>query len=244
MLKNLFDKIKNFELRLIHGYSAIVTLVILVLVYFLYKCYFGATAGQRVSTMIPNLNPPSKMIVLIANSVMDSKKLFSTKKMDKNFVSVFTDEERMKVKQEATAFFKDHYGLSDSFLNTFMTELAVNPKANYTNMDSGKRIKDGGYVVMVIKGTKLYGKYGGTSGVASNKNVVLPFGYYMFNDTKVRYKGTCPMVTFDSYDASYTPISCKIEMNGLTGMAEGIYIKTKLKNGLDHVLIKNVLTFN
>ncbi len=58
--------------------------------------------------------------------------------------------------------------------------------------------------------------------------------------------GKCPMITFSSYDHKYTPISCVIEddSTGQTGHAEGIYIQTKLANGKDHILIKNVLTLN
>jgi len=231
------------------NYITIPVIVILLLLlflstFFLFKCYFGGTTGQRVSSMMPNLNPPKKTFVFIANAVMDSKKLFTTRKLSDNFVSVFTDEERPVVEQEARTFFKNHYGLSDTFLNTFMTELTVNPKSNYTDNESGERIIDGGFVVMIPKGMKLYGKYGGKSGVASNKSGMLPFGYYMFNGKRIRYKGVCPMVAHSTYDGNYSPIDCLIEYNGMTGLAQGVYINKKLKGGMDHIVIKNVLTLN
>ena len=183
------------------------------------------------------------MYVLIANAMMDSKKLFIIKKMTPGFKSIFTDEERAKVEKEARAFFKEHYGVSDVFLNTFMSEMYVNPEGNYRDQASGEIVRDGGFSCMVPKGKKLKGKYGGPDGVASDRTIILPFGYYLFNGKKIKYFGMCPMMTFNAFDHQYTPISCEIEMNGKRGTAEGIYIQTKLKNGLDHILIKNVLTF-
>lgn len=236
-------KLKSYHITL----PVIVLLVVLIscLAYFLYKCHLGGTAGQRVSSIMPNLDPPKKMFVFIVNAVMDGKKLFMVKKMTPNFTSVFTNKQEVDVvEKEARAFFKSRYGLSDAYLNLTMSELKVNPVARYTDQESGELVRDGGFVVIVPKGKKLYGKYGGTKGVASNKMLMLPYGYYMFGDNRIRYMGIYPMVTFNTYDGDVTGIDCGIETGNMSGTAQGVFFKKKLANGKDHIVIKNVLTLN
>ena len=244
-----FEKMK-LNLKSYHiTVPVIVILVLLIscLAYFLYSCHLGGTSGQRISSIMPNLDPPKKMFVFIANAVMDSKQLFMTKKMSPNFSSVFASkQEADTVEKEARAFFKSHYGLSDAYLNLAMSELKVNPVAGYTDQESGEIVRDGGFVVMALKGKTLYGKYGGAKGVTSNKMLMLPYGYYMFGNNRIRYKGIYPMVTFSTYDGNVSGIDCKIEddATGQTGMAQGVFFTKKLANGKDHILIKNVLTLN
>ncbi len=252
-----FPPIKTLIKYLTLPVFIVLFILISFLAYMLFKCYFGGTKGQRVSRIMPNLNPPKKMNVFMANSVMDSKKLFLTKKMHKDiFKSVFTDAERPKVKAEAIAFFKKQYGFSDAYLNTFMSELTVNPVAGYMDTNSKQKVVDGGYILMILPNTKLRGLFGGDKGVVLNKMAMLPFGYYRYGDgdgnnmTTIRYFGEVPMVMYNTYYGTYSPIDCTIQMANigqpptLSGKAQGIYINRKLKNGLDHVLIKNVLTFH
>ncbi len=226
-------------------------IVIIVLAYFLYTCHFGATSGQRVFPT-PTTLEHQLMLVFVADAVMDADKLFLTKKLSGgDFISMFNTQELETVKENSTKFFKEYFGLSDAYLNLAMSELRVNPKGNYRTPD-GNSVVDGGFVVPVPKGMKLYGLYGGKNGVASDRAGVLAYGHYKIQDGyNIIYKSTCPLVSFSTFDGNYNPIDCYVEIIqspnpreiGMKGKAIGVYKNTKVNNELNHIVIRNVLTF-
>lgn len=224
--------------------------LILALGYFLYQCQFGATPGQRVM-QVPTLTPFDLTMQFTADQIMDPNMLFLMKSgFSGEFPTMFTTDELAVVKQNALAFFKESFGLSDAYLNLTATELRVNPDSNYQS--SGMPIMDGGFVVPIPKGMPLHGKYGGESGVASSKQTILAYGHYVLpNGYTIIYKSTCPMITFSTFDGNYTPIDCYTEILespnpsdvGMQGKAIGLYRSTLLANGQSLVVIRNVLTF-
>lgn len=230
----------------------VVTLVVLIIVSYLFiKCQSPTVAQRTIPP--PALPPPQLGFVFRADKNMDSKDLFMMKTPGKtNFPSIFSsDSEREAARSEARKFFKEHFGLSDALLSVAMVELAVNPEAGYYTKEGP--IVDGGFVVPIIKGTVLKGKYGGEKGVIPVVAGVVAWGFYMFNGWKINYMSTCPMLTFKTYDGNYAPIDCYVKVLeapqeqqafvGLEGKAIGVYKNTMLNNGLNNITIRNVLTF-
>ena len=234
-------------------------LVLLWLIYMLYQCYFGGIGKQSIWPN-PKMPKAEEFISFMADQVMDADKMFIIKMPGtKNFKSVFDNvNEQKEAERLATNFFKKQFGLSDAYLNVFMKELRVNDEAgyhaNYIKSMPERKIPlvDGGYAVYVLPNKKLYGQYGGRVGVSSQKSGILAFGYYkMANMYKIRYWSMCPLTTYMTYDGNYTIVDCDIEIEdapnrslvGLKGKAQGIYRTTKL-NRLNHLTIRNVLTFN
>ncbi len=233
----------------------ILIVIILVLILFLYNCH-SATIGSQRLWPVPTIKPPKELIVFLADKVMDASKLFLIKLSGTTIPSIFKNQqEREKVKQDAFNYFQKQFGLSNTFLNTLMFELTVNENANYhveyisSKPNQKYTLVDGGYTAYIPKGMKLYGNYGGKNGVASNLSGLLAFGYYIFGENVIKYYGLCPLTSLETYDGNYTFVDCEVEvesgpLKGLKGKAQGIYINKKLKNGLNHIVIRNVLTFN
>jgi hypothetical protein len=177
------------------------------------------------------------------------------------FKTIFeSDEEKEKMRLEATNYFKEQFGLSETFITTLMRELRVNDAGNYKAQSiksnpnlNGTPVVDGGYAAYVPPGTMLYGRYGGKAGIKINKSGVLAYGYYIINGNyKIVYKSPCPLQSFKTYDADYNPIDCDVEvvaspkadLVGLKGKAIGVMRTAKLGGGKNHITIRNVLSLD
>ena len=245
------DYIKHNQLQ------TVILIIVIILIYLLYKCHFY-NIDQRI-WYIPKIKKNKEVMLFEANAIMNSNDLFQIHLPGLSPPSIFkNNKDKKDAYIKAKKFYKNQYGLSDSYLNLFMHEVFVNRDADYgvvymQSKTGNKKIKmkDGGFVVYVPKGKKLYGQYGGKYGVASDRPGSLAFGYYITNDNLINYFGLCPLVNFTTYDGTYTPIDCDVKiikannkkLIGLKGKAQGIYIDRKLKNGKNHVIIKNMLTF-
>lgn len=237
-------------------YIVIVILIVMILNYH----YYGPFEQRRWP--VPKIKPTKEFILLFTDKIMDASKLFNIEfKKDPDYVDIFdSEEERASAKDEAIRFFKKQYGFSDLYLKLFLKRVMVNDESEYNvNYIKDKRflgaqIRDGGYVVLVPPYTKITGRYGGKNGVVSSKMAIIPFGYYKFgknNEYQIKYFAMCPLTFFRTYDGQYSIIDCDIEMTqapdqkliGLKGKAQGMYKKMKVKNGLDRVVIRNVLVF-
>ena len=230
----------------------IVGLILLLL--FLYIQY-AATGyiGQR-RWPVPTIKPLKEMSVFTMDKVMNKKDLFTFGSLsDESFPEVFKDKQRkQQLRKEAVAFFKKQYGFSDMYLNLAMKKVRVNDAAGYkVSNKNDKHITDGGYIVFVPPGKRLYGNYGGTFGVTMRKSGIIPFGYYLFGQHEIKYFAICPMASTSTYDGDYTLIDCDVEITkspnpaniGLKGKAQGMQKSFKLNNGLHHIVVRNVLTF-
>lgn len=232
--------------------------IIIGLVYYLYKCHTGGMENQR-KWPTPNITKSKKTILLSADSILEPGTTFIMKKTLPANLSIFKSSGQKEItKNNAIKFFKEHFGLSDLYLGVAMVELRVNDKLNYhAKLISDERsptgIIDGGYAVVVPKGKKLHGKYGGKNGVSSHLPGILAYGNYVFNDGSyvIEYTSTCPMTKFQTYDGDYTPIDCDIKildaknksLIGLKGKAKGLFQVNNLKDGGAYNIIRNVLNF-
>lgn len=236
----------------------IITLVIVGLVYLLYQNYFGGETRQKLYIK-PQLPSGKEFQVFTVDVVGNRTEMFV---IGKTIYS--SKEEEQKIKKEAYQYFKSQFGLSDSFLTTYMYPVLVNPQLGYHLQYSQSvpgyqgKIQDGGYTCYVPKGQKMYGQYGGSSGVGLDRDSVLTYGHYLVgNKYRIRYWSSLPIRTYSSFDGDYTPVDCDVEIEhapearliGLKGKSQGIYIKRKLVPNptkpmeKDHLTIRNVLTF-
>jgi hypothetical protein len=206
------------------------------------------------------------MILAISDIKMNSDDTFIINNNGrKNFPHVFdSEEERLSVRQEARAYFKKQYGMSDWYLDLAMVEVTVNPKIRYRayyDQDTKKfnqRMEDGGFVVYVPPSFVLKGRYGGQDGVMVTQSGLIPYGHYRIldNNDKVQYKivysAPCPLQDMERYDATYMPIDCDIEiikapndkLVGLKGKAQGIHRDIKISGPKkNHITIRNVMGF-
>ncbi len=243
------------------GITSLILLIIsLVLLWFLYKAYFP-TPTQRIWPASVARKPGNKeFITLLADQMMDDNKLFLIRyPTTKNFPSIFaTEAERNAVEKSARDYFKKQFGLSDTYLNTFMFEIRVSEEsgyhANHVKNQPGKQypLIDGGFTVFIPPGKRLYGRYGGKTGVSSSIKGILAYGYYILGDDyKIRYVSACPLQQLQTFDGNYNFIDCDVKIEdatdkglvGLMGKAQGMYKNWKLDNGLNYISIRNVLTF-
>jgi hypothetical protein len=249
-------------------------IIAIILVIFLIYWYYSPNTNQRIfpDRLVPEnpINLYPQMIVATSDIKYPSDKMFLIRGYNydsdyKSFPHIFkNEEERKKIKNEAKQYFKKQFGLSDFFLDSFMLELTVNPEINYRayylqNTNSlNNKMTDGGFIVYVPPYTKLYGRYGGKNGVSSSKQSTLAYGHYKITDNSsnsimtIRYESQCPLQTFSTYDADYSPVDCDIQIInsqnkaeiGLNGKAQGIHRNMMIKNPKkNHILIKNVMTF-
>lgn len=230
---------------------------IIIVFAFLYYQYAFGYIGSR-TWPVPIITPFVKTILFQSDVVMNGDNQFLIGDIEDTSFPVVQGIQDDKVKQEAVQFFKNQYGLSEFYLNFAMRKVYVNDDAKYTASfieQQGKtnyHIQDGGYVVYLPPGKRLYGRYGGVLGVTNRKSSIIPYGYYKFSDYLVRYFAICPMAWTETYDGRYTLIDCDVEivnapdkgLLGLKGKAQGMQKKFKLVNGKHHVVIRNVLTFS
>ena len=232
-----------------------ILLAIIILLAFMYYQYAFGYVGSRVWP-IPNIQEFKETMLFQADVIMDKSKQFIIgKPNDPNVPSVRNDEQ---TKQEAIQFFKTQYGLSDLYLSVVLRKVYVNDKTGYNASLFGKTgatklsIIDGGYLVYLPPGKRLYGKYGGKWGVTVRKSSIIPYGYYKFGDYLLRYFAVCPMAWTSTYDGEYTIIDCDVEviespqnrLNGFKGKAQGMQKKFNLVNGKHHIVIRNVITLS
>jgi hypothetical protein len=252
------DNLSSFSYMLI-------TIVIVVLAYLLYQSYFSGESRQRLYAK-PQLPSGKEFQVFTMDAIGDRSEMFIIGiPQNTNFKSIYSSkDEEQKVKKEAHQFFKTHFGLSDSFLLTYMYPIVINSKLGYHLQYSQSvpgyqgKIQDGGYTCYVPKGQKMYGQYGGSIGVAFDRDAILIYGHYLVGDKyRIRYWSSSPIKTYKSFDGDYTPVDCDVEIEhapearliGLKGKSHGIYIKKRLvpdqKKPMekDHIIIRNVLTF-
>lgn len=243
--------------------TIILAFVIVVLLVILVNSYAGFLSRKRkynVKTVQPK--PHREVISLIVDNVMHKKDMFNTAKTnDKTFKHIFSsDAEREQLKQEAMTFYKTHYGLPGWYLKLFMRQVNANThlskyRVDYLQSDPKFEgiIKDGGYVVMILPGFPIFGKYG--KGIVLKKPVVIPYGYYVFGENdeyKIKYITRRPWASIKTYDGDYTIIDYDLEITaapkkelvGLKGRANGLYRVFELVNGKQHILIKNILDFH
>ncbi len=240
-------------------FALVIILLLLIFGWLVWGCYFPSIAQRKWP--VPKIEPNKEFIVFLQDKIMDSGKQFLINLPTvTDFPSVFSTKEREIVRQEAHEFFQKQFGLSNAFLKVFMYEITINPDAGYNvyhvQSNPGQKYKliDGGFTAYIPAHKKLYGRYGGKSGVAGTIQGVLAYGYYIWgnDEYRVRYKGMCPLSTMVTYDGNYTFIDCDVEivkapnpsLVGLKGKAIGIYKVNKLSNGLDHLVIRNVLTIS
>lgn len=241
-------------------------IIILLLTYLVYKNHFAGEDKQRLWT-IPNLPSNKEFQVFTTDAIGDRSEMFIIGKQGNDkFKSIYdSPTEDQKVKGDALNFFKKQFGLSDTFLSTFMYPITVNPNIGYhlrysqTVPGYQGKIKDGGYTCFVPKGHTMFGSYGGSGGVTLDRPGILAYGHYIVGDKfRIRYWSMCPLKTYTSFDADYTPLDYDIEIErapegnliGLKGKAQGLYTKMRLIPDQtqplkkDHLTIRNVLTFN
>jgi hypothetical protein len=236
---------------------AILIVIILVLLYYVYKCNFPSVE-QRIW---PGFKPFSdkEFMILMADADINMKEdpLFIAGKTLSKDVSMYnTPEERNSVKKDAIAFFKKQFGLSSAYINTAILELRVNPKSKYHAREikgqPGEKLtlQDGGFIVYLPANKTLYGDYGGKNGVSQSMPGILTYGHYIFGKYKIRYTSACPLFTYRAYDANYSPVDCNVliedsphkEHIGLRGKARGIMMNYKIRGGLNHISIRNTIT--
>lgn len=236
----------------------VITVIIIVLVYLLHQNYFGGDTRQKLYPR-PQLPSGKEVQVLTANTIGDRTQMFLIGKSP-----YASNQEMEKIKNQARAYFKSQFGLSDSFLNTYMYSVLVNPNLGYHLQYSQSvpgyqgKIQDGGFTCYLPKGQKLYGNYGGSSGISCDKDSLLTYGHHLIGDKyRIRYWSSSPVKTYSSFDGDYTPIDCDLEIEhapesrliGLKGKSEGIYIKKRLipdstkPMEKDHLIIRNILNF-
>lgn len=233
--------------------------VIIYLMYLILRCQFGL--GKQRTWPVPKIVPHREFITFIADKNMTGDLFHTDLSNDPKFKDIFSsDAERALVKKEAIAFFKNQYGFSDWYLNLAMKKIRVNTeesnyRANYIQSDPRNQyqIRDGGYVVILPPGKRLYGRYGGKWGIPVAKQSIIPFGYYIFgNQYRFRYYAICPMASVSTYDGDYTIVDCNIDvvshpvrnLIGATGKAQGMYRSNKLSDGRTNIVIRNILTLN
>jgi len=233
-------------------------IVTILLGYLVFKSN-NPTRTQRLWP-IPKPFTGRERMVFMADAILNLKKdpIFLIKK-DLGKLSTFkTMIEKQTLKNKASAFFKKQFGISDNFLNLFMMELHVNDKMGYhaeciksTEKSVSIPILDGGFIVFIPAGITLTGIYGGKNGVKSDRPGVLAYGYYTFGPYKIKYFGVCPLQSWSTYDNTYSYVDCDVIIEkspkksdiGLHGKAVGIMINSKLRGGMNSVVIRNVLTF-
>lgn len=236
----------------------ILILALVGIVYYSYSCFFPSM-NQRIWP-ITKLPKHTEFITFVADSMLEPGILFQFNMPTEGFQSIFkSDDEKEKMKQDAINYFKEQFGLSETFITTLMREIRVNDAGGYkaesvkSNPNlNGTHVIDGGYAAYIPPGTTLYGRYGGKTGVKINISGVLAYGYYIINDYKILYKSPCPLQSFKTYDADYNPIDCDVEvvsgtntdLIGLKGKAIGVMRTAKLNNGKDHITIRNVLSLD
>jgi len=246
---------QNYNLNSI-GYF-IIAIIILILAYQAYQSYYLNISQQRLwkKSQLPS---GRELQVYVADVFGHRNDMFIIGK------TIYDKNEDIKVKKDAILFFKNQFGVNDNFLLTYMYPVQVNPNIGYhlqysqSSPGYNGKIRDGGYTCFVPKGYRLYGNYGGNSGIVIDKDCSLVYGHYLIGDKyKIRYWSLCPLKTYSTYDGDYTPIDCDVEIEhspepnliGLKGKSHGIYIKMKLIQDqtkpleTDHIVIRNVLTF-
>lgn len=252
----------------------IITIIIVVLLLISLFSYFSVTTDRRLwPDKFVKENPTGmypQVITAISDIKYPSDKMFIIKGYNNNdsytdFPHIFDDNnEREEMRKQAKIFFKKQFGLSDTFLNTFMFELTVNPEINYrayhNQVDNkyNNKMRDGGFIVFIPPLTRLYGRYGGNNGVVADGSSTLAYGQYKIYDEtgnniyKIIYESQCPLQNFNTYDGVYTPIDCDIKIIkspreneiGMKGKAQGINRNFTINsNKKNHILIKNVMTF-
>jgi len=239
------------------------TILIIFIIYKIYAHFSQCNnCEERIYPSIKQLegNIFKESIMVVADKTLNSNKMFIFNyPLNLKFETVFkSDEDKAKAKIGARDFFKNNYGLTDSYLNMFMWEYRVNSNINqrayFIQGSKNKNIKvqDGGYTVYLPIKRRLYGKYGGKEGVLINKSSRLIYGYYIIGDKyKIKYWSQQPQIEHHTYDATYTPIDYELKIEGannkkligLKGKAHGLYKKINIKGLTKHMIIRNVMTF-
>ncbi len=175
-----------------------------------------------------------------------------------------SDAEIEQNQREAEAFFQERFGLDFSGVETedgmkeldgaTLQDFMLHPNREYRVYTiseeavpaAGWTVRDGGWRVDFHEETTVYGAWGGSDGTTVPAGAFVVFGEYNIDvpddeDIIIHYRSGSPIVPNEEGNFEFI---CDLEHEEWgTGLAQGVANIAPADGGLQHMSIRNVLTF-